>query len=303
MFARVFSCCARMRAASGLCQRRAASSVVSISHPFSVSQAPRPGLASDAGSAPVAVLLGWLGAKDRGLQKYAELYHHLGCESVLRYTAPAKDVFLNRDALRSTAERALDNLSQTYAGRPAILVSFSNGGAFVHEQVAELLREDALRPVSERRYGNARIVATVFDSAPAALTLAAGTRAITGSIKHPLLRRMAFASCYAVLTAAIPFIWDRDRPAAYFASLLRDPLRVPSMYIYSDTDEITDAVALARFVQDRRAVLAGDGVPVREWRVGADVRSPHVSHFQAQPDAYREALRRFLREDARVSSG
>lgn len=254
--------------------------------------------------APVALLLGWLGAKDRGLQKYAELYHTLGCETVLRYTAPATDVFLRRSALRDTAERALQTLSTDYPGRPAVLVSFSNGGAFVHEQLAELLREDALRPASERKYSKARIAATVFDSAPAALTLAAGTRALTGSIKHPLLRQAAFVCCYALMGAAIPLIWDSNRPQAYFAALLRDPLRVPSMYIYSDSDEITDAAALARFVQERRAVLASEGaavrVPVRELRIGAGVRSPHVSHFLTQPEAYREALQRFLREDARI---
>lgn len=306
------ACCGRVRASRQLCGRGFSTVFRSQVAPFTVSHKS----AGMADPAPVALLLGWLGAKDRGLQKYAELYHSIGCETVLRYTAPATDVFLRRSALRETAERALNSLSTDYAGRPAVLVSFSNGGAFVHEQLADLLREDALRPASERKFSKARIAATVFDSAPAALTLAAGTRALTGSIKNPVLRQVAFALGYALMGAAIPLIWDANRPQAYFASLLRDPLRVPSLYIYSDADEITDATSLARFVQERRAILAAEGaaapasapglapvpVPVRELRIGAGVRSPHVSHFLAQPDVYREALQRFLLEDARMGA-
>jgi len=249
---------------------------------------------------PVAVLFGWLGAKDRGLAKYAQLYHALGCDTVLRGTAPGFETFFKPKALRSYAETTLRTIQEQYPGRPVVLCYFSNGGLFVHEQLMGVWRDDTARAPADRRFGNVHISALVCDSCPAYLSASAGANAVSGGITNPVLRRLVSGVGFVALGLFLPLIWGFGRPGKYFAALAADPIPAPALYIHSKTDKVTDSEQLARFVQMRQAAPQSGGLPIREWIID-DRPSPHVTHYLIQPQEYARRVARFLRDDAKVT--
>lgn len=66
---------------------------------------------------PVAVLFGWVGAQDKHLKKYADLYHDLGIPTVLRATVPTSVVFSmqSQQEIRKIAEELLHRLNVSWA--------------------------------------------------------------------------------------------------------------------------------------------------------------------------------------------
>ena len=88
--------------------------------------------------------------------------------------------------------------------------------------------------------------------------------------------------------------WGLGRPRQYFANLVDDPFKDRrALYVYSDTDTITSAPELGKFVQDRRQAVADPSL-VQEWRIPASIKSPHVSHLIAQPKEYSQRIKEFV---------
>lgn len=93
----------------------------------------------------VQVLLGWAGASDKALFKYAELVAELGLPSV-RSVLPTSALFAPLGGpRRQWALGLLDYLAALPPAlgpqsRPLLLYSFSNGGGFVVEEL-QLLAE------------------------------------------------------------------------------------------------------------------------------------------------------------------
>jgi hypothetical protein len=118
-------------------------------------------------NAPVIAIMGWAGAQDRALRKYAEMVASWGLPSI-RSVQPAALLFSpialprRRWAERLLAFAAAQGLSPP---RPLILYAFSNGGAFIIEQIAQL----AARGSPEHAHLRRSILGCVFDSAPAYL--------------------------------------------------------------------------------------------------------------------------------------
>lgn len=248
----------------------------------------RPPLAC--GAQPVSYVLGWVNATEKPLQKYANLFHSLGYPTVLRGTAPAFDAFFRHDRMVALAADLLDELAD---GRPATLVYFSNGGAFIHEKMMNLLRADAARPLADRRYARINIKAFVFDSAPAWLSVTAARRAISEHIRNPLLRRLvSWLAVIPIVSLVIPR--GINMAQRYFDALAANDVLtdVPCFYIYSEADRITEAAKLDTFIAKRAAA----GHPVSAWRITAaeGPRSGHVSHYPAAPAAYTAKLAAFL---------
>jgi Eukaryotic protein of unknown function (DUF829) len=249
------------------------------------------------------VLFGWVGAKDKAVQRYSAVFHEAGASRVYRHVAKTSDIFLREKELERTAHETLEYLQANYPQTPVSLAYFSNGGCFIHEQISLLWKEDQHRPLHERRYKDVRISAFVFDSCPAHLSLAAGSRALTGFIKNDVLRAIAFCFTFAVFSVFIPLFWGLGRPKKYFKNLIEDPFtNVPSLYIYSDSDRITCPKELTKFVEDRRKFVAKENPSadatalIQQWHIGKEVNSPHVSHLIAQPKEYSKRISDFLRD-------
>lgn len=252
---------------------------------------PEPSNRSDA----VAVIFGWVGSTDKLTGKYAQLAHELGIGTVLRGTAPTFDCFFRPSNLRHVAKDLMDLLAAQYPGKPVYLMYFSNGGAFVHENLLQVLRE--AEAAGDAKWSPVRIAGTLFDSAPAHLTITTGSRALTEGIKHPVIRRLAYAVTWTLFGVFYPLVTGPTRPRKFFEHMLADQLPCPTLYVYSDTDRITMPEPLAELVAQRAArhPLGPEGVNQLRIRAGEGA-SPHVSHLLKHRAKYTAAVEAFLQQ-------
>ncbi len=147
----------------------------------------------------VSVCLGWLGAHERQLQRYADLHSNLGATRVLRRVAPAFNQFVNHRGLVLLAEDVLSTLQHDHPHIPVIIHCFSNGGAFVLWKLRAALEEAPLR------FPSVHIAGVIFDSAPAFVTRTTAARAVTSGIQSPLAQAAARAVASCVMGILLAF--------------------------------------------------------------------------------------------------
>ncbi len=238
----------------------------------------------------MAVIFGWVGSNDKLTGKYSQFLHEtMGIGHVYRTTAPTVDAFVRHGRLTGLAEGALELLQQHHKDKPAYLLYFSNGGAFVHEKLLQ-----SLQAGNGKRWPNVSLRGTVFDSAPAHLTVRSASRALTEGIKSPLARKAAYAVTYLLFAIFYtPFMLRR--PAVFFANMRNDPLPIPSLYIFSATDTITEEAPLRDLVMQRRAThpLGEQGIHMLDIKA-SEGPSPHVTHLLKHRQRYTEACELFL---------
>ncbi len=182
-------------------------------------------------------------------------------------------------------------LQSKHPNEGALLMYFSNGGAFVHELLLQVLAEDAARHPRERLYPDVKIAATAFDSTPTWLSLRSASLAVSEGIRNPILRAVAFALMWISMIVYVPFVSGINRPRVYFDNMARDHLACPSLYIYSSTDRITDMQKLADLIERRRKSHVGGPDAILELLLHD---SPHVGHIRKHPEKYRDALAKLL---------
>jgi hypothetical protein len=196
----------------------------------------------------------------------------------------------------------------------------------VHEQLLEMVWEErkasagsasssAAAPSSSaaapllRAYPRVRIVATIFDSCPAHLTIRSGSMAVSEGQRNPVVRALTFAAMATFLLVLVPLVLGLSRPEEYLSALAADPLPCPTLYIVSTGDRITELPRVAELIVRRGGMSrATNDAEQRAKRMGrrSDVahpmgedwvhelvlgdRSAHVAHLLAEPDKYRDAV-------------
>ena len=302
------------------------------SSPSSSSSSAAAAASSAPAAGPVVVLFGFVGSTPRLLAKYAAAFLDTGgaCSArrVYSTTAATLDVFARPARLRALALRALELLEQRHPGEPAVLAYMSNGGAFVHVHVSELLAEDEAAAGAAagtgsgtgrgpgsvpgtgpapgpRRFGGVRIVGTVFDSAPAYLSQDSMARAPTEAIRSAPARAVAYWLLRLLLPVALPLLHGLGYQERFWDSFAEDRTPGPVLYIYSAHDTITDCARLDALVARRRAAHALGAAGVRALRIGAAEQpaSPHVQHLARHGARYREALAGFMLEATKGDAG
>jgi hypothetical protein len=236
------------------------------------------------------LLLGWHGAKDRHLAKYAALLESKKF-STARCIAPTHITFGLVSMQREWARRVLRAFASTDG--PVAIMAFSNGGAFIYRQLVHLLAEEA----DEFGPFAARHVCTVFDSAPCYMTPASGAAALAAGAPNALLR-VVLPVGFSLIAAAGSLLSSlrgaaRSPPEEFWHAMLTDASPVPQLYLYSDNDHLCDVIRLAELITARRAAGHASAVEEKRWAV-----SEHVGHIRCHFDEYSEALTGFLRRHA-----
>lgn len=249
--------------------------------PFALLQ-PRTEAANDA--LPVIVLLGWVGAqRDGALLKYADFLAEQGYPSV-RSVQPTGTAFSPFErARRSWALALLAYLrsQQLWPQRRLVLYAFSNGGAFVVEQLLLLAEQD-------KRFAQLRasIAAFVFDSAPAHMKPDSLQRVLSEAEPPGVGRSLRLA----YFAAASRLAGAERRRHDFWANMLRlggPGWDRPQLFLYSADDHLCDGAKLDELVGAKRA--AGQRVSARRWQ-----RSQHCGHFRRHREEYSQLLLDFL---------
>lgn len=267
----------------------------------------------------VVVLLGWLGAKQKHLKKYAEWYTSRGYHAIT-FTLPMSDILKYQPG--GKVEEHIDSLVSHLAdwleeehGKNMVFHTFSNTGWLTYGVILEQFQKHDPSLMG-------RIRGCVVDSAPVAApdpqvwasgfsaaflkkrsVAAKGTMDSNESGMDALVgsNNEVVAPKPAVTEAALLVVLEKffgvvlkfptvNRRLSDVLSLLsaRQP-SCPQLYIYSSADRVIPAGSVESFIKEQKR--AG-----HEVRACNFVSTPHVDHFRNDPKLYTCELTGFLED-------
>ncbi|XP_078445829.1 alpha/beta-Hydrolases superfamily protein [Wolffia australiana] len=250
-------------------------------------------------SQTVVVILGWLGAKQKHLKKYAEWYTSRGFH-VVTFTLPM-DQIISYNVVDKTQQEIGDlsrHLAESVAeeeghGKNLIFHTFSNTGWIMYGVILEnFLKQDPSMAD--------KIKCCIVDSAPVAApdpqVWASGFSAamlkkqssVTGSSSEPSVREailLQFLERVFKVVLNLPTV--NKRLEDVFEVLSSKQPRCPQLYVYSSSDRVIPASSVESFMAAQRK--AGHQVRAHNF-----ISSPHVDHFRAHPSLYDSHLTSFL---------
>ncbi|KAL5140296.1 Transmembrane protein 53 [Glycine soja] len=267
-------------------------------------------------SRTVVVLLGWLGARQRHLKKYAEWYTSKGFH-VVTFTFPMGEILSYQPGGKAeqNVHLLVDHLADWLEGesdKNLVFHTFSNTGWLTYGVILEHLQKQDPTITG-------RIKGCIVDSAPVAypdpwvwasgfsaaflkknsvatkgrvFSDESGIKVSIGS-EDWLKPALTEAALLLILKKFFEIILDLpsvNRRLSDVMSMLssRQP-SCPQLYMYSSADRVIPADSVESFVEAQR-------------RAGHDVRacnfvsSPHVDHFRNDPKLYTSQLSQFLEE-------
>eukprot|EP00760_Papus_ankaliazontas_P039998 PhM_4_TR9829/c0_g1_i1/m.23418 len=242
------------------------------------------------GVAPVgvAVVLGWMRASARHLEKYARLYHSRDYEVMV--VAPQMHHLLKPSATRNllanlTSMLVTQHRSHEVDGRKILLQSMSIGAFMTAEWIREL-RAKAGR-VGENILDN--VVGQVHDSP---VDYSHVPESIARLVTADPTRRGIVTSTLSGIMPLRPKLADTYRRAS--DTFWDDPLQCPALWLYGDDDPLCPATTCEALISEWRKL----GV---ECTSAVFHRSRHCEHHRHQTAAYEGNVLSFL--DARTQSG
>ena len=279
----------------------------------------------------VVVLLGWLGARERYLDKYAKVWQERDCTTISvitsmwvtmtgigRYSV-AEDVIREVDKIGRAAEMS----EAGWGNLPVILHVFSNGGAFVLQSIEELLtrrrtvcpssnitesvKERKLRHICESFSNRVLSGCTIYDSAPCYPSYVSGIRAIGRAVPVPIVNVLcqALFLLYVLCVDYIPSSIKRlilgekyrfySMAENFWNSMETCRLTSKEAYVYSTNDDLASYHHLDKLVEIKTAV-------VQVLKVLRYKDSQHVGHMRTHPHDYHEMIDTILSSVADTSS-
>ncbi|KAK1438021.1 hypothetical protein QVD17_03822 [Tagetes erecta] len=254
----------------------------------------------------VVVLLGWLGAKQKHLKKYADWYTSKGFH-VITFTFPMSEILSYQ--VGGKAEQHVELLVNHLAewleeeyGKNLVFHTFSNTGWLIYGAMLEKFqRQD--HALMERIKG------CIVDSAPVA---AADPQVWASGFSAAFLKKNSIAAKGyrnaddivakpAMSEAALLVILEKffdvilnlpavnKRLSNVLVQLKSGQPSCPQLYIYSSADKVIPAGSVESFIE-------------LQQRTGRVVKScnfkstPHVDHFRHEPELYTTQLSQFLKD-------
>ncbi|KAE9454311.1 hypothetical protein C3L33_13785, partial [Rhododendron williamsianum] len=269
-------------------------------------------------SRTVVVLLGWLGAKQKHLNRYAEWYTSRGFHAIT-FTFPMAEILSYQ--VGGKAEQHIDSLVNHLAdwleeehGKNLVFHTFSNTGWLTYGAVLEKFKKQDPSLMGQ-------IKGCIVDSAPVAApdpqVWASGfsaaflkkhsiaTKGVTSSnepgVNLSIGSRTVAEAKPAVTEAALLLVLEKffevvlnlptvNRRLSDVVGLLSSGQPTcPQLYIYSSADRVIPAESVESFIEEQRR--AG-----REVRACNFVSTPHVDHFRNNPKLYTSQLTQFLED-------
>ncbi|ESW14750.1 hypothetical protein PHAVU_007G014300 [Phaseolus vulgaris] len=269
-------------------------------------------------SRTVVVLLGWLGARQKHLKKYAEWYTSRGFH-VITFTLPMGEILSYQPGGKAehNVHLLVDHLAEWLEGengKNLVFHTFSNTGWLTYGVILEHFQNQDPNVME-------RIKGCIVDSAPVAYpdpqVWASGFSAAFLKKNSVATKRRVFSDESgikvsiggeddlglkpAVTEAALQLILKKffgiilDLPSVnrrlsdVMSMLSSKQPSCPQLYLYSSADTVIPADYVESFVEAQRR----DGHDVRACNF---VSSPHVDHFRNDPKLYTSQLSQFLEE-------
>ncbi|GFP94017.1 transmembrane protein 53-b [Phtheirospermum japonicum] len=271
---------------------------------------------SSAKSRTVVVLLGWLGAKQKHLNRYAEWYTSRGFQ-VITFTFPMSEVlgYQVGGKAEKDVELLVDHIADWLdeeSGKNLVFHTFSNTGWLTYGVMLEKFEKkdcDLTGRIKGCIVDSAPVAAPdpqVFASGFSAAFLKKNSVATKGSVVEPEVdvkvgTRTSIEVKPALSETALLLILEKlfgvvlnhppiNRRLCDVLSLLtsKQP-SCPQLYIYSSADRVIPAGYVESFIEKQRK--SG-----REVRACNFISTPHVDHFRNDPNLYSSQLTQFLED-------
>jgi hypothetical protein len=245
----------------------------------------------------IAIVLGHLGCSSEELAGYGRMYSERKC-TVITATSPIIRFVMNM-RLRSTAREILTQATVALQGTPShvpvVIHAFSNGGTFLLEEIEkQLLHQQQRQKFSASSDENFSLFASrlrigyqFFDSCPCYIRPIWDWAHWSGSFPHPQLSvysRMfytAVASFSLTIWCTSTLSWHR--PRQFWNFMAQSNLCPYQIFMYTTTDLLSDAAAVDRFINIRRA----QGIRCNIYRYND---SNHCQLHKDHPIAYGQAI-------------
>ncbi|KAG8363096.1 hypothetical protein BUALT_BualtUnG0004700 [Buddleja alternifolia] len=268
---------------------------------------------SSAKSRTVVVLLGWLGAKQKHLNRYAEWYTSRGFHAIT-FTFPMSEVLSYQAGGKAEedVELLVNHLAEWLEeedGKNLVFHTFSNTGWLTYGAILEKFqkKDSAL---------TGRIKGCIVDSAPVAAPdpqvfasgfsaafLKKNSVATKGYVSEPDAAgtRTSIEVRPALTETALLIVLEKffgvvlnyqsinRRLSDVLGVLTSKQPSCPQLYIYSSADKVIPAGSVESFIEKQRK--SG-----REVRACNFISTPHVDHFRKDPELYSSQLTQFLED-------
>uniref|UniRef100_A0A914DNN2 Transmembrane protein 53 n=1 Tax=Acrobeloides nanus TaxID=290746 RepID=A0A914DNN2_9BILA len=238
--------------------------------------------------APMVVLFGWAGCRDRYLSKYSQIYEKNGL-TVVRYTASIKKV-RSFDSYREFAKEVYDKLfaGSSPISRPVFFHMFSMNGCSLFAAMWELLGK-----VKNGAEIKKHVHGVIYDSSPANVTPWKGAKAVAFATLPPALGYgdLTRLTYQVVLSGLFGFhrsliwlksFWEKEafeNNFAYFKILKMEDLPKNQLFLYSLADDICTPGSIEEFQAVQK--MKGKKVVAQCWH-----DSLHVEHLRSYQDEY-----------------
>lgn len=236
-------------------------------------------------SRPLVVLLTWLAAQDKHIDKYSNLYLQKGFDVLTVKTNPWELLFPNVGA-RKIAQNCVTALQTELTQYPSVVIHAFSVGAYQFGEILLEIRERHKREQQSQQKQSAlenRIKGIVFDSVVPIEELPNGvSRSMTS---NPFLYKMIKSMINGHLK-----LFDKLATKYYKASsqvVWNNYMRVPALVLVSQNDLIGTASANQRLTKVWRDL--GIDVTFKCWE-----KSAHVQHLPKHPVEYEDLIDRFL---------
>lgn len=262
-------------------------------------------------SRTVVVLLGWLGAKQKHLNRYAEWYTSKGFHAIT-FTFPMNEVLSYQ--VGGKAEQEIELLVNHLAdwleeenGKNLVFHTFSNTGWLTYGVALEKFQNKdptLLRKIKGSVVDSAPVASPdpqVWASGFSAAFLKKNSVATKGAVvettgesstieNKPRLTEEALLVLlrkFFELVLNLPAV--NKRLSDVFSVLTSQQPSCPQLYIYSSADRVIPAGYVESFIDGQRR----NGHIVRSCNF---ISTPHVDHFRNDPKLYTSQLSQFLEE-------
>ena len=226
---------------------------------------------------PVVILLSWMGASQKNLDKYRAYYEGLNYEVHMVFNGLRTAFFPS--ASREQAKKLERLIAAQPEERPVFVHAFSIGTG-VYGMLIDQLKDD-MKKLDRMRN---QIAGVIFDSGPA-----------------PIFPHDVAKGLHTVCPAVSKAVWEMTAKAMFFVTQARRgfeqaehalrgmQFNSPQLYFYSLDDKVIPNIhhAIADFVDKNKQ--RGFEVYQKWWN-----ESVHASHFKLHQEEYLQSLQTFL---------
>ncbi|XP_077988439.1 transmembrane protein 53-like [Glandiceps talaboti] len=226
---------------------------------------------------PLVILLGWLGATTKALQKFHPFYTKRNCDILTIRPQPSH--FLWPPKASSFSLELLKYLEEHHLNRPLIIHGFSIGCYMFAMLLVELSKKPEYAHLLQQVQGQ------VYDS-----VVVGGLKQMAVGVSNSIHRNGAVRATittslmtYFSLTSKVT-VENYDKGIEAFKN---SPVRAPYLFFYCLTDPMCDPDSLDSVMTS----LKGHGYDVNYkcWP-----KSIHAQHLKNYPEEYEEILENFL---------